>query len=89
MEISQTRETQSERGRSEAAIPFVDLPRVDWKNGRPYAITRLSADYAKSLEALALTKEMSIKALPITPGWEDGAKTSPTTVRYAPIQHSS
>jgi hypothetical protein len=62
---------------------FVELPHVDWKDGRPFAISRLSDKYANVLENLALTKESVVKALPVSPGWEPVADKNPTTARYA------
>ena len=62
---------------------FVELPRVEWKDGRPFAISRLSKGYASKLENLALTKEDAIKALPISEGWEKYAEKNPTTARYS------
>jgi len=83
MDTSQPREPRTGPGPSATTIPFVESPRIDWKNGRPYATARLSSDYAMSLETLALAKEKDIKSLPVTPGWERAAETSPTTVRYS------
>ena len=65
------------------ANQFVESPHVDWKDGRPFAISRLSAKYANTLENLALAKESAIKALPISPGWEPIADKNPTTARYS------
>ena len=62
---------------------FVELPHVDWKDGRPFAISRLSSKYASLLEDLALSKENVIKALPVAPGWERFVEKNPTTARYS------
>jgi hypothetical protein len=68
---------------SKLADHFVDLPHVEWEDGRPFAISRLSEEYANILEELALAKENAIKTLPISPGWEPIAKNNPTTARYS------
>jgi len=62
---------------------FAELPRVDWCEGRPFAVARLDSQYAKALEDMALAKESSVKALPISQGWEPIAEQNPTTARYA------
>jgi hypothetical protein len=62
---------------------FVEPPRVDWKDGRPFAVSRLSTEYANLLETLALSKENVIKERPVSPGWEPIADRNPTTARYS------
>lgn len=62
---------------------FSELPHVDWKDGRPFAISRLSNRYVCGLENLALAKEPAIKTLPVSPGWESIAEKNPTTARYS------
>jgi hypothetical protein len=62
---------------------LVEQPHVEWGNNRPFAFSRLSDEYAKALEDLALAKEQLIKTLPVTKGWETGAEKSPTTARFA------
>ena len=62
---------------------FVELPHVDWQDGRPFATSRLSVRYANLLENLAIAKENVVKALPVDPGWEKIADKNPTTARYS------
>src|SRR5882672_5565890 len=68
---------------SRLADYIVESPHVDWKDGRPFAISRLSPKYANTLENLALEKESAIKTLPVSPGWEPIAEKNPTTARYS------
>lgn len=62
---------------------FVESPRVEWAAGRPFAVSRLSSEYALTLEKLAIGKESEIKSLPVSPGWEPIADKNPTTARYS------
>jgi len=62
---------------SRLADLYVESPHVDWKDGRPFAISRLSPKYANTLENLALEKRDAIKTLPVSPGWEPIAEKNP------------
>jgi hypothetical protein len=62
---------------------FVEQPHIEWFGDRPFAFSRLNQDYAEHLEKAALSKEEAIKSLPVTPGWETAADTSPTTARFS------
>lgn len=64
-------------------IDFVEPPRLEWHNLRPFALARLPAGYAHRLEALAHQHEPAILALPVSPGWEASAQENPTGARFA------
>lgn len=57
-------------------------PSVEWKDGRPFAVARLTESYSNILERLALAKEEAVTGLPVTGGWESIAHKNPTTARY-------
>jgi hypothetical protein len=67
---------------AERLFTFVEEPKVEWSGNRPFAYSRLSDEYAKILEDLALQKEAEICALPIAEGWENDAAANPTTARF-------
>jgi len=62
---------------------LVEPPHVEWANSRPFVFSRLSDEYAKALEDLALAKENFVKTLPVTKGWETIADKNPTTARFS------
>jgi len=62
---------------------LIERPHIEWGNNRPFAFSRLSDDYARALEQLALAKEPFVQTLPVTKGWERGVEESPTTARFA------
>ncbi len=61
---------------------FIEKPHIHWAGHRPFAMARLTSEYADALEELAISKESEIKSLPIDPRWETIADRNPTTSRY-------
>jgi len=68
---------------SDADRMFAEQPRVEWRDGRPFATTRLDPEYAQELEQLALDREKDITALPISGEWHPIAHKNPTTARFS------
>ena len=68
---------------SEPENYLLELPSVEWKDGRPFATARLSEHYSHALESLALAKEDAVAKFPVSRGWENLAYKNPTTARYA------
>lgn len=66
----------------ELSSGFIEPPRLEWHNLRPFAIARLPPDYARTLEQLALREEARIVELPVSEGWANQAGENPTGARY-------
>ena len=83
MVTSKINSTERTFGEGKKLYRLVESPQLEWANNRPFAYARMSEDYARILEDLALRKEAEVRALPITKGWELGAASNPTTARFS------
>ena len=75
--------TRMQANVSELESHFLELPSVEWKDGRPFATARLTERYSRVLENLAITKDKAVAELPIAKGRETIAYKNPTTARYS------
>jgi hypothetical protein len=63
-------------------VDFVEKPRLEWHNKRPFAIARLPTQYAHALAQIALDREEFIKSLPVSEDWQESAVREVVSSRY-------